>query len=48
MKLGVRGKKRFVKIMKLAGVPEKERDIMILQKGERSEAKRKVVVEWEG
>ena len=47
MKLGVKGNKRFVTIMKLAGVPKKERDIMILQKGEHSETKRKVDVEWE-
>jgi len=46
MELGAKGKKEFLRIMRLAGIPEGEKDIMVIQKGVATDAKRKVELGW--
>ncbi len=47
MELAAKGDKRFMRILRLAGIPAGDGDTMIIQKGEASPpGKRKAVVRW--
>jgi hypothetical protein len=45
MELGAVGKKEFLRIMRLAGIPEGEKDVTIAQG--KTDIKKKVSIEWE-
>ena len=47
MELGAEGSRSFLRIMRLAGIPEGERDAAVVQKGRTARSKRKVVIAWE-
>ena len=47
MELGAKGKKDFIRILRLAGIPEASKDMMVVQNGETTDAKLKVTVKWE-
>ena len=47
MEFMAKGNKDFLRIMRLAGIPEGTGDINIIQSGERSGARWKVTVRWE-
>jgi hypothetical protein len=47
MELGAKGQKEFLRILRLAGIPEGEKDITITQKKETADIKKKVSIEWE-
>ena len=47
MEIGAKGQKGFLRILRLAGIPESEEDIMVIQKGVPTQAKRKVIIGWE-
>ena len=47
MELGAKGQKEFLRILRLAGIPEGEKDITLVQKNEETKAKRKVSIGWE-
>ena len=47
MEFKAKGKKEFLMIMRLAGIPEGTGDINVIQSGESSEARWKVTVKWE-
>jgi hypothetical protein len=47
MEIGAKGSRKFIRVMRLAGIPEAEKNIIILQKGVASAAKKRVIVAWE-
>lgn len=47
MEIGAKGSRRFARVLRLAGIPEKEGDVTVVQKGVKPAAKRQVSVEWE-
>lgn len=47
MELGAKGQKEFLRILRLAGIPEGLMDIVVIQKKETTDAKMKVSIEWE-
>jgi hypothetical protein len=47
MEIGAKGSRRFIRVLRLSGIPEKETDITVVQKGVRSAAKKQVTIGWE-
>ena len=47
MELGAKGEKEFLRILRLAGIPEGQKDITLVQKKEPTNIRRKVSIEWE-
>ncbi len=47
MELGAEGKKGFLRILRLAGIPPGGKDATVVQRGEPSKAGKKVLIAWE-
>jgi hypothetical protein len=48
MEIGAEGRSGFLRILRLAGIPAGRKDVSVVQGGTDSQAKKKVVVGWEG